>query len=109
VVAASQALFGRGDLRVLDAATVDAALAEVPAATVRVADRPTIVDLLVATGLAESRGAARRTVGEGGAYVNNEKVADEQWTPAEDDLLHDRWLVVRRGKRNLAGVRVERG
>ena len=75
----------------------------------RIADRPTIVDLLVATGLAESRGAARRTVGEGGAYVNNGKVADEQWVPAEGDLLDGRWLVVRRGKRNLAGVRVERG
>jgi len=109
VTAASQALFGRGDLGVLDHATVDAALAEVPAATVRLADRPTIVDLLVATGLAQSRAAARRTVGEGGAYVNNEKVTDEQWVPAEADLLHDRWLVVRRGKRNLAGVQVERG
>ena len=109
VVAASAALFGRGDLHTLDGTTVDAALAEVPAATVRIADRPTIVDLLVATGLAESRGAARRTVGEGGAYVNNGKVADEQWIPAEGDLLHGRWLVVRRGKRNLAGVRVERG
>jgi tyrosyl-tRNA synthetase len=109
VVAASAALFGRGDLHTLDGTTVDAALAEVPGATVRIADRPTIVDLLVATGLAESRGAARRTVGEGGAYVNNGKVADEQWIPAEGDLLHGRWLVVRRGKRNLAGVRVERG
>ena len=74
VVAASQALFGRGDLRELDGSTVDAALAEVPRPTVDLADRPTIVDLLVATGLAESRGAARRTVDEGGAYVNNVKV-----------------------------------
>jgi tyrosyl-tRNA synthetase len=109
VVAASQALFGRGDLRALDGTTVDAALAEVPSATVRIVERPTIVDLLVDTGLAESRGAARRTVGEGGAYVNNAKVTDEQWVPGPDDLLHGRWLVVRRGKRNLAGVRVEHG
>ncbi len=109
VVAASRALFGRGDLRELDGATLDAALAEVPRATVRAADRPTIVDLLTATGLADSRGAARRTVGEGGAYVNNGKVTDEEWTPDEESLLDGRWLVVRRGKRNLAGVRVERG
>ena len=109
VVAASQALFGRGDLRGLDGTTLDAALAEVPGATVRIAEGPTIVDLLVATGLVDSRGAARRAVGEGGAYVNNVKVPDEQWAPAEGDLLDGRWLVVRRGKRNLAGVRVQRG
>jgi tyrosyl-tRNA synthetase len=105
VVAASSALFGRGDLRELDADTLDAALAEAPHADVRIAEAPTIVDLLVATGLAESRGAARRTVGEGGAYVNNAKVPDEAWTLDEADLLAGRWAVVRRGKRNLAGVR----
>ena len=109
VVAASRALFGRGDLRELDGATVDAALAEVPQGAVRTTDRPTIVDLLTATGLVESRGAARRAVAEGGAYVNNVKVGDEHWVPGDGDLLDGRWLVVRRGKRSVAGVRVERG
>lgn len=107
VVAASQALFGGGELRELDAGTLDAAMAEAPTASVRMADGPTIVDLLVATGLAASKGAARRTVNEGGAYVNNAKVADESWQPRQDDLLHGRWLVVRRGKRNTAGVQVQ--
>ncbi len=83
VVAASSSLFGRGDLRDLDAGTLDAALSEVPSAAVRLADRPTVVDLLIATGLAESRGAARRAVGEGGAYVNNVKVTDAEWVPDE--------------------------
>jgi tyrosyl-tRNA synthetase len=109
VIAASAALFGRGDLHDLDPGTLEAALAEVPHATVRLDERPTVVDLLVATGLAESRGAARRTVGEGGAYVNNAKVPDEQWTPGEQDLLPGRWLVVRRGKRHLAGARAVAG
>jgi tyrosyl-tRNA synthetase len=109
VIAASAALFGRGDLHDLDAGTLEAALSEVPHATVRLDERPTVVDLLVATGLAESRGAARRTVGEGGAYVNNAKVPDEQWTPEEHDLLPGRWLVVRRGKRHLAGARAVDG
>jgi tyrosyl-tRNA synthetase len=109
VVAASQALFGRGELRELDGSTIDAALAEVPGTSVRIAERPTIVDLLVATGLVDSRGAARRTVTEGGAYVNNAKVSDVEWVPAEADLLAGRRLVVRRGKRNLAGVHVEQG
>jgi tyrosyl-tRNA synthetase len=106
VVAASAALFGRGDLHGLDAGTLTAALAEVPTAQLRLADAPTVVDLLVSTGLAESRGAARRTVGEGGAYVNNGKVTDEGWRPGASDLLPGGWLVVRRGKRNLAGARL---
>ncbi|MFC4949545.1 tyrosine--tRNA ligase [Pseudonocardia sp. GCM10023141] len=105
VIAASSALFGRGDLRELDAGTLDAALSEVPTALIELGERPTIVDLLVATGLTDSRGAARRAVGEGGAYVNNAKVPDEAWVPAESDLLPGGWLVVRRGKRNLAGAR----
>ncbi|TDV42739.1 tyrosine--tRNA ligase [Actinophytocola oryzae] len=104
VVVASGALFGRGELRDLDEATLDAAMAEVPRGQARLAESPTIVDLLVTSGLAESRGAARRAVKEGGAYVNNSKIADEEWQPAADDLLHGRWLVVRRGKRSTAGV-----
>jgi tyrosyl-tRNA synthetase len=106
VTAASGALFGRGELRELDRSTLDAALSEVPTMDVRLADGPTVVDLLVGTGLTESRGAARRAVSEGGAYVNNAKVTDEGWQPAADDLLAGGWLVVRRGKRNLAGARV---
>ncbi|MGI5505918.1 tyrosine--tRNA ligase [Lentzea sp. CA-135723] len=106
VVLASSALFGRGELRDLDEPVLQAALAEAPKGEVRLADEPTIVDLLIASGLAESRGAARRTVNEGGAYVNNAKVTDEEWKPASSDLLHGRWLVLRRGKRNNASVHV---
>ncbi|MEV6905267.1 tyrosine--tRNA ligase [Amycolatopsis sp. NPDC051372] len=102
VIAASQALFGRGELGELDAKTLDAAMAEVP--TGKASDESTIVDLLLAGGLVDSKGAARRTVKEGGAYVNNVKIADEEWTPAASDALHGRWLVVRKGKRNIAGV-----
>ncbi|QFU91450.1 tyrosine--tRNA ligase [Amycolatopsis sp. YIM 10] len=104
VVAASQALFGRGELAELEASTLDAAMAEVPSGEVKLSDEPTIVELLLAGGLVDSKGAARRTVKEGGAYVNNTKVTDEEWKPAAGDLLHGRWLVVRRGKRNIAGV-----
>jgi len=106
VVAASGALFGRGELRELDEPTLNAAMAEVPTGSVRLAEAPTIVDLLVTSGLADSRGAARRAVNEGGAYVNNQKIADEEWSPGPDDLLHGRWLVVRRGKRTTAGVQL---
>jgi tyrosyl-tRNA synthetase len=106
VVAASQALFGRGELAELDESTLDAAMAEVPTGEVRLAEQPTIVDLLVETGLAPSKGAARRTVNEGGAYVNNDKVPADTWFPSREDLLHGRWLVIRRGKRHTAGVKV---
>ena len=69
------------------------------------ADGPNgITDLLVASGLVDSKGAARRAVAEGGAYVNNVRVESDDWTPRPSDFLHDRWLVLRRGKRNIAGV-----
>lgn len=100
---ASGALFGRGELRELDAETLAAALAELPNAQVS-GPMPTVADLLVASGLAESRTAARRTVGDGGAYLNNERVADPELVPGDGDLLHGRWLVLRRGKRSLAAV-----
>jgi tyrosyl-tRNA synthetase len=103
---ASQALFGRAELADLDESTLAAALGETPVADLAPGEPSTIVDLLVATGLSESKGAARRAVKEGGASVNNQKIADEEWTPSPEDLLHGRWLVVRRGKRNFAGVRV---
>jgi tyrosyl-tRNA synthetase len=108
VIAASQALFGRGELTELDAATLYAAMAEVPNGEAKLAEEPTILDLLIAGGLVDSKGAARRTVKEGGAYVNNVKIGDEEWRPSADDALHGHWLVVRKGKRNTAGVRLLR-
>nr|WP_296773422.1 tyrosine--tRNA ligase [Rhodococcus sp. (in: high G+C Gram-positive bacteria)] len=102
---ASQALFGRAELTDLDETTLAGALGETTIAEVGEGDSPTIIDLLVATGLSDSKGAARRAVKEGGASVNNEKIADEAWTPSPGDFLHGKWLVVRRGKRNFAGVR----
>ncbi|MFD4119361.1 tyrosine--tRNA ligase [Streptomyces niveus] len=104
VVAASRALFGQGELTGLDAATLAAALSEVPHA--RVAELAPMVDLLTEVGLAPSKSAARRTVKEGGAYVNNVKVTDAEAVPDAGELLHGRWLVLRRGKKNLAAVEV---
>ena len=101
--AASAALFGGGDLRELDAETLASAVAELSSAEVRGA-LPSITDLLVAAGLAESRTAARRTVADGGAYLNNQRVTDPEMVPADGDLLHGRWLLLRRGKRSLAAI-----
>lgn len=107
IKAASAALFGGGDLHDLAAPTLAAALREAGAATVEGKEAiPTIVDLLVLAGLAKSKGEARRTVGEGGAYLNNERVEDPEYVPGGQDLLGGSWLVLRRGKKNLAGVEV---
>ncbi|MET8690757.1 tyrosine--tRNA ligase [Streptomyces sp. NPDC004732] len=106
VIAASKALFGQGDLAELDEATLAAALSELP--RVEVAELGPVVDLLAEVGLVASKSAARRTVKEGGAYVNNVKVAAEDAVPAREELLHGRWLVLRRGKKNLAAVEVTR-
>ncbi|RRQ27729.1 tyrosine--tRNA ligase [Rhodococcus sp. Eu-32] len=104
VEVASQALFGRAELQELDESTLAAALRETSVFDMGAGEPSTIVDLLVGTGLCESKGAARRAVKEGGASVNNVKIADEDWTPSPDDFLHGKWLVVRRGKRNFAGA-----
>jgi tyrosyl-tRNA synthetase len=103
---ASAALFGKGELGSIDAATLGAALHEAPHVTVPAGDLPGVIDLLVATELSASKSAARRAVDEGGAYVNNVRQSDPDWRPGPDDLVHGRWLVLRRGKRAVAGVEV---
>ncbi|MEU6062078.1 tyrosine--tRNA ligase [Streptomyces sp. NPDC047097] len=104
VINASRALFGQGELGELDEATLAAALAELPHA--KVAAPGAVVDLFAEVGLAPSKSAARRTVKEGGAYVNNVKVTAEDAEVSADELLHGRWLVLRRGKKNLAAIEV---
>lgn len=104
VMAASQALFGRGDLGDLDEATLRAAVAELPRAQVHelTADGPLVVDLLTEAGLVAGRGAGRRAIAEGGVSVNNLRVSDPEAILSADQLLHGRWAVLRRGKRTLA-------
>ena len=105
VEAASLALFGRGDLADLDARTVADAAAELPGTTAARTDLA-VLDLMVATGLSGTRSAARRTVEEGAAYVNNVKVTDLDAIVAPEDLLHGRWALLRRGRKTLAAVDV---
>ena len=111
VAAASQALFGQGDLRALDERTLAAALAEVPCAVATAGPDglPTVADLMAASGIVPSKSAARRAIAEGGAYLNNVKVAAEDAVPDSIDLLHGRFLVLRRGKRTVGGVEVRSG
>lgn len=102
VIAASQALFGRGALNDLPESTLGSALAE--AGLTRVTSLQGAAALFKESGLASSLGDARRAVAEGGAYVNNERVSDADAPVAAESLLHGRYLVLRRGKRTIAGV-----
>jgi tyrosyl-tRNA synthetase len=103
-IAAAAALFGDGELTALDAVTLESALRELPNTT-SPASTP-IAQLLFDTGLSPSLSAARRSIGEGGVYVNNERVDDEAAT-LEASILPGRMAVLRRGKKTLAGVFVE--
>ena len=105
---AAKALFGQGEIGDLDLKTLDSALSQLPKTTIKKGQvYPTWVDLLAATGVVESKSAARRIVKEGGAYLNNKKVESEDFTPSKTDLLHGKYLLLRKGKRDLAAVEVE--
>ncbi|MFC8848632.1 MULTISPECIES: tyrosine--tRNA ligase [unclassified Micromonospora] len=101
-VAASQALFGRGSLDDLTPETLRAALTE--AGLVHLDELPDVAGLLRESGLVPSAKEARRVIAEGGAYVNNTRITEVDARPAPEDLLHGRYLVLRRGKKSFAGV-----
>ncbi|WP_076472931.1 tyrosine--tRNA ligase [Micromonospora avicenniae] len=105
-VAASQALFGRGALDELSPETLRAALTE--AGLVHLDELPDVAGLLKESGLVPSMKEARRVIAEGGAYVNNNRVTEVDATVSTEDLLHGRYLVLRRGKRSFAGVELRR-
>lgn len=107
VEAASRALFGQGDLKELDEATLESALSELPRTTVAdLGEIPTWVDLMVASGVVDSKSGARRIVKEGGAYLNNVKITGEGFAPSSEDFLFGRFAILRKGKRDLAAVEV---
>lgn len=101
---AAGALFGQGDLALLDPDTLEAALRELPHTTT--APYATVVQLLVDTELSKSVGEARRAVQQGGVYLNNEKVTSVDLT-IEGSVLPGGVAVLRRGKKTLAGIFVE--
>ncbi|HVN11630.1 MAG TPA: tyrosine--tRNA ligase [Kineosporiaceae bacterium] len=105
---ASRALFGRGDLGSLDERVFADAVDELP--LLRLPRRPhPVADLFAASGLVASKSAARRAIAEGGAYVNNVRIDDQDAALGPADLLHGRWLLLRRGRRSLAAVELVDG
>lgn len=103
-IAATEALFGQGDLTALDAVTLEAALRELPNTTT--APDAGIAQLLVDTGLCGSLSEARRAIGQGGVSVNNIKITDDAAT-ISGFVLDAGVAVLRRGKKTLAGIFVE--
>lgn len=103
VLEATDALWGSGDLKKVDAATLSAATSELPAGEVAFGEA-TIVDALVAAGLEKGKRAARTTVSSGGAYLNNERVESEDQIISAEDALADGTVLIRKGRRNLAVV-----
>jgi tyrosyl-tRNA synthetase len=101
VVAASEALFGQGDLGELDAATLRSAIEELPRATGTAASP--VAQLLMDAGLTSSLGESRRAIEQGGVYLNNERVEDAA-ALLGSAVLAGGIAVLRRGKRTLAGV-----
>ena len=118
VIAASQALFGQGSLAELDERTLAAVAAEVRAVPLEVpgpgvgttaSGLPPVANLMAAAGIVPTVSAARRAIAEGGAYLNNRKVTDVGAVPGPEDLLHGRYLILRRGKRTVGAVEVVSG
>lgn len=105
VESAARALFGQGDLTELDETTLTSALAELPRTVIsKDQEFPTWVDLLAATGVVDSKSAARRVIKDGGAYLNNEKVLSEEFALTKSSFLCGKYAVLRKGKRDLAAV-----
>ena len=107
VEVAAKALFGQGEIRDLDIETLKSALAELPKARIKKGEEiPSWIDLVTSSGVVESKSAARRVIKEGGAYLNNEKITGEDFTPKSSDLLHGQFLLLRKGKRDLVAVEI---
>ena len=107
VEVAAKALFGQGEIRDLDIQTLKSALAELPKTRIKKGEEiPSWIDLVTSSGVVESKSAARRVIKEGGAYLNNEKISGEDFTPKSSDLLHGQFLLLRKGKRDLVAVEI---
>ena len=105
-VFAAGALFGRGDIREVDAATMDAlhTATEAPSFT-SLDEVEGVLSLLTVSGLCKSTGEARKIVQGNGLSLNNEKVKDFRYKPVQEDLIHDKYLVIRKGKRDFSVIK----
>lgn len=106
---ATQVLFG-GDVEGLDAEEIADVFADVPSSQVSreslAGEGTSLLDLLAETGVASSKGDARRSIQGGGVYVNNIRVEDVDRRISMEDALEGEFVVLRKGKKNYRLVRV---
>jgi tyrosyl-tRNA synthetase len=102
VKAASEALFGKGELDGLDPATLESALRELPHTTITPAT--TVAEALVATGLCQTLSEARRAIGQGGVSINNQGIDDDAALVGNPRAPLTAGLLLKRGKKTLAGL-----
>lgn len=107
-IAASEILFGAFDPRAASGPAFEVLAREIPSITVSGTDALTLVDALIRTGLAKSKSEARRAIEQGGVYVNQQRVTDLDRRVAAEDWLAERNLLLRKGKKDYALVRVDR-
>jgi tyrosyl-tRNA synthetase len=106
---ASRALFSE-DVALLDEATLLEVFADAPSSGLKRSELDAgipLVDVIVTTGLAPSKTAARTAIAQGGVYVNNRRRNDQETRLGRDDLLSDRYVVIRRGRRDYHLLRFE--
>jgi tyrosyl-tRNA synthetase len=103
VQAATEVLFGGGDIARVDAATLKQALGAAPAITCARGALPDVPQMLVDLGLAKSKGQARKDMQAGGVYVNQQR-ADADYAPSESDFIGGELLLLRKGKKNYGLV-----
>jgi tyrosyl-tRNA synthetase len=108
-IQASRVLFG-GEIADLSTSDVLDIFAEVPSSSIPrdtfAGDGISLVDLVIACGLATSKSAARRLIEAGGIYINNRRVSDIQATLGLSALIEGQYLVLRKGAREYHLVRV---
>lgn len=102
VKAASEALFGKGELDGLDPATLESALRELPHATITPETK--VAEALVVTGLCQSLSEARRAIGQGGVSINNQGIDDDASLVGNPRAPLTTGLLLKRGKKTLAGL-----
>ncbi len=104
-IVASEILFGDFDPRRADARVFDTLAVEIPT-TPTPANGLTLVDAVVRAGLAKSKSEARRSIEQGGIYVNQERAQDVERRIEPADWLADRNVLLRKGKKDYALLRL---
>jgi len=101
-VAASKALFGEGDITSINESTFESLIATTPYVELSSSEPISqLVDILALAGFYPSKGQARKDLTGGGIYFNNRRIIEQDFTPSKEDLIHGRFFVLRKGKKNF--------